>query len=219
MKVNIFMSKLRESIELDKDNVKNNFPAFNKIKLLNIIEKFLINHRQQKIFLDMDGCKLLEEWCKKDSEGSYPCINHLSKILGILSNLRVELDHLKECSLGKYVFEISKNYKISKAVNKQAQELIQKWSRIIFEISSDYSEMIEKHQEVSCILKHKRVGDQNINNIFNEKESEDGTINAYKQSCIPKKGLFDFKVLPVNKPIYMKKTPKEEIKFLSKKKK
>jgi hypothetical protein len=93
---------------------------------------------------------------------------------------------------------------------------------MIFEISSDYTEIVEKHQELTSMLKQKREGDKNLlertlrKEVVNE-ESFDETAN--KKRLIPKKGLFDFKVLPVNNLVKPNKKTAYDFKSLLKKKK
>jgi hypothetical protein len=216
--VKLFIEKLKESILEDNENMKFNRPAINKIKLIPMIEKTLLNLHFQKFFLDMEGCKLLEEWLKKDEAGCYLCHNILSKILSILVDLRVDIEHLRDNNLGKLVYEISKNTKLSKSIVNQAKEIIKKWSRLIFEINNDYSDFVDKQQEVCSVLKHKRKGSLSLDLELNEtatgNEQEDVNL---KKRLIPKKGLFDFQVRPVNNSVEKKRNSFVNYKSLLKK--
>ena len=124
------MSKLREAVELDKQNFKNKKPAIEKLKLLPIINKFLSNIYYQEIFLDSDGLELLQEWVKKNKDGTYPLFNQLNEMLDILASMNISIYNLKNCSIGGNIMEISKNLITSKTLQKKATDLVNKWSRI-----------------------------------------------------------------------------------------
>jgi transcription factor SPN1 len=61
-------------------------------------------------------------------------------LLSILPKLHIESDHLRESGLGKVVMFLWKSPKETKENKIIAQELIQTWSRPIFQLSLNYKE-------------------------------------------------------------------------------
>ena len=214
--VQIFSTKLREAIVEDQISAKNKKPAFHKLKLLPIIESFLSNYKFQREFLKEEGqdagCGILQEWLKKNADGTYPPINQLTKMIDILYNLKLEIENLKDSQIGKYIMDISKNFKINKGVMKKAKELVEKWSRQIYGINSDYREYLheneiiyeknlnrkrEKSSNLECELK---IGEgREKKPVFEEIEADNSKkdTNIFTHARIPKKGLFDFNKRPI----------------------
>jgi transcription factor SPN1 len=61
-------------------------------------------------------------------------------LLSILPKLHIESDHLRESGLGKVIMFLWKSPKETKENKIIAQELIQTWSRPIFQLSLNYKE-------------------------------------------------------------------------------
>ena len=202
-----FMNKLRECIEMDKINQKNHKPALEKLKILPNIQNFLYNCYYQKEFLDKDGLKLLQVWLMKNPDGTYPALNQLSTILDILNNLSlIQVDNLKNSQIGGYVMDLAKNMKYSRMIMKKANHLIQKWSRIVYRINIDYSDIESEN------MRYKEIFEQDKDN-YDEEEEEDNEdekkknedapdimkeYEIYNHAKIPKKGLFDFTKKPIS---------------------
>ena len=213
-----FIAKLRECASVDKANQKQRKPALERLKFLPKIEKFLANIYYQREFLDTDGLVILQEWLKKNLDGTYPALNQLSTILDILNNMTsITVEHLKKCQIGGYVRDLSKNMKYSKNIIKKANDLIQKWSRLVYGINIDYSDIESENMKYKEIFNNvrKRGGDddeEEIEEEENEDEDEkkktndkDNTSNdimkeyeIYNHAKIPKKGLFDFTKKPIS---------------------
>jgi transcription factor SPN1 len=206
--VTAFMGKLREAVEEDKKCSSKKLPAINKLKLITTIEKFLSNTFYQKLFLNMGGLDILKEWLKKNRDGTYPIINQITKMLDVLSNLQIGAEHLKHSDIGGYIMELSKNMKDSKPIQKKANDIVSKWSRIIFEINTDYSNIEEEnlnYKQVFISRKRQREfedkeeqGEDDVNEEdVKVKKEENKESSMYKHAMIPKKGYFDFTERPV----------------------
>ena len=217
----IFISKLRECVEEDKQLQRENKPSLEKLKFLPKIRTFLANIHYQREFLDQDGLEVLQNWLKRNRDGTYPPLNQLSTILEVLFNLTsIETDHLQRCNIGGYVMEISNSKSISSNIKKKASELIKKWARIIYKISVDYSKGEfenddSKYQEFKenafACWEDEFNGNMSENNEDdiveggtkkNKKSTQISLDNlqeyeTYHNSIIPKKGLFDFSKKPV----------------------
>lgn len=211
-----FIAKLREAIELDKRNMVRNQPAFEKLKLVSFIQKFLSNYFYQKIFLEYNGLELLQDWIKKNKDGSYPVYNQITTILDVLASLSISVTNLRNCIIGSYVMDL-KQIKDSKVIQKKAHEIIEKWSRIVWDINTDYSDIdLENKFYKSVFSSKKRNRENNFLDENNEKDEDEqdkneegqekikeknkklasSNINIYSHAKIPKKALFDFTVKP-----------------------
>jgi hypothetical protein len=220
-----FQAKLREAIEIDKTNTQRNQPAIEKLKLVNIIQKFLSNYYYQKVFLECQGLEILQEWIKRNRDGSYPVFNQISVIVEILDQLPVSVTNLRNCTIGSYVMDL-KDIKESKQIQKKASELIEKWSRIVWDINTNYSDFEAENKHYKAIFSNKkrqrdinfldnedsenRFNDNNKNgNADNQRNREEGgnvkekgknlassLLKEYSHAKIPKKALFDFVVKP-----------------------
>lgn len=202
-----FMNKLRECIEMDKTNQKNHKPALEKIKMVPNIQQFLFNCYYQKEFLDNDGLKILQEWLKKNPDGTYPALNQLSTILDILNNMGlIQVENLKNCQIGGYVMDLAKNMKYSRMIMKKANNLIQKWSRIVYRINIDYSDIESENMRYKEIFEQEKENydeEEEEENDDEKKKSEDAPdimkeYEIYNHAKIPKKGLFDFTKKPIS---------------------
>jgi hypothetical protein len=201
------MGTLREAVEEDKISFSKKQPSLKKLKLMGLIEKFLSNAFYEKTFLNMGGLEVLKEWIKKNRDGTYPILNQLTKVLDILFRLHLGSEHLKHSDIGGYVMDLSKNMKESKVIQKKANDIVGKWSRIIWEINTDYANIdaeIQNYKQLFTGKKRQRdVDDRDeLEDEFKEEEvkarrEESKDNNIYKHAMIPKKGMFDF----VEKPM------------------
>ena len=232
----IFISKLRECVEEDKQLQRENKPSLEKLKFLPKIRTFLANSYYQREFLDQDGLEVLQNWLKRNRDGTYPPLNQLLTILEVLFNLSsIETDHLQRCNIGGYVMEISNSKSISLNIKNKANELIKKWARIIYKISVDYSKNEyenddSKYQEFkeNAFSYHEDEFNENIHED-NDQDNSEGTTKknkkstqislnnlqeyeTYHNSIIPKKGLFDFTKKPI---AYIEEKKRDDINKIS----
>jgi transcription factor SPN1 len=185
------MATLREGIEEDKRNFNKHLPSFNKLRLVDAIEKFLSNIYYQELFLNMGGLDILQEFIKKNSDGTYPVFNQISKMLDILIRINVSDVHLESSKIGGYIMHLSKNMKESKPIQKKANEIIEKWTRIIYNINTNYADIESGNKAYQNIyLQKKKKRDE-------ENEHKHGA-SIYGHARIPRKTLFDFTERPVS---------------------
>jgi len=132
-------------------------------------------------------------------------------MIDILSILKIDVDNLRECKIGKYMMDISKNLKNNRTVAKKAKDLCEKWLRQIYGINNDYRDYLNEHENSSeRILNRKREksGIQESEKKSNdqldmkpvlEEDAENGKkeTNIFTHARIPKKGLFDFNKRPI----------------------
>ena len=206
-----FLANLREAVLLDDRSIKENLPALHKLKMVKKIENFLYNYNYQRYFLEFNGLEILQEWIKKNRDGTYPVFNQINNILDILSNLNVTITNLRNCNIGAYVMEL-KQGNISKQITKKANEIVERWSRIIWDINTNYSDIEMENKNYLAVYSNKKtkrdeieeVEEQEDCKVNKEKElpkqkkslSAGNSMDIYSHAKIPKKSLFDFTMKP-----------------------
>ncbi len=98
--------------------------------------------------------------------------------------------------------ELSKSPDLPKNIKKMARELVEKWSRVVFDISTSYSDIDSENLRYEQVY-GKRKRDREEDEFSSDEEKENiksqkiETSRKYESSgIIPKKGLFDFTIKP-----------------------
>ena len=210
---------MKEAYNLDLTAIQKKKPAINKLKLLPEIEKFLSNTEFKKEFLNEhnNGCSILEDYLKVNQDGTSPPFNQIQKVLEILNTLPITVENLRNCSIGQTVNDLSKS-NLSKTIKKYSQNLVQKWSRSIWEININYTDIdAENKNYLNLIMKKRKRGDEDVSdeefqqddneqiNTLRKIKSNDSDnfgmsdSNIYRKATIPKKALCDFTKKPISK--------------------
>ncbi|GAU25772.1 hypothetical protein TSUD_222290 [Trifolium subterraneum] len=120
------MAELEVTAEEDAELNRNNKPAINKLRKLPLLTEVLSKKQLQLEFLDHGVLTLLKNWLEPLPDGSLPNINIRTAILKILNDVIMFLSRSDE--------EINVNRKLAK-------ELVDKWSRPIFNKSTRFEDM------------------------------------------------------------------------------
>jgi hypothetical protein len=136
-------------------------PAIKKLKLLDKVLKFLKVPKYHNAFLSMNGCESVGRWLQLHPDGTSPSAPIKTGLLQALQHIKIETEHLNTSNLGKSVFGIWRNESEHISIRNLAKSLVHKWSRSIFDISTDYSNSLEFDSSVplprdSC--KHFSIG-------------------------------------------------------------
>ncbi|OMO68690.1 hypothetical protein COLO4_29486 [Corchorus olitorius] len=141
------MAELEIAVEDDVQLNKDGKPAIKKLQNLPFLRDVLGKKRLQSFFVNHGILTLLKNWLEPFPDGSLPNCNVRTEILNILTEFPLHLDQpyqrqqFKESGLGKAIMFLSK-YEDEIPSNKRlAQELIDKWSRIIFDKNESYSDV------------------------------------------------------------------------------
>ncbi|KAA8522000.1 hypothetical protein F0562_012686 [Nyssa sinensis] len=133
------MGKKRKKTEEDAELNRQSKPAINKLKKLPLLTEVLSKKQLQQEFLDHGVLTLLKNWLEPLPDGSLPNINIRAAILKILTDFPIDLEQydrreqLKKSGLGKDE-ETTSNRKLAK-------DLVDKWSRPIFNKSTRFEDM------------------------------------------------------------------------------
>ncbi|KAJ7120660.1 hypothetical protein O6H91_Y564600 [Diphasiastrum complanatum] len=147
MLVEQFMARLEVAAEEDAEFNRQSKPAINKLKLLPALVNVLEKRQLQQEFLDRGILSVLKNWLEPLPDGSLPNINIRSAILKLLTELPIDVElydrreQLKKSGLGKVVMFLSRLDEETPLNKKLARDLVDKWSRPIFQKSTRYEDL------------------------------------------------------------------------------
>ncbi|XP_055829953.1 protein IWS1 homolog 1-like [Solanum dulcamara] len=141
------MAELEVVAEEDAELNRHSKPAINKLKKLPLLIDVLSKKQLQQEFLDHGVLTLLRTWLEPLPDGSLPNINIRAAILKILTDYPIDLEQydrremLKKSGLGKVIMFLSKSDEETTSNRKLAKDLVDKWSRPIFNKSTRFEDM------------------------------------------------------------------------------
>ncbi|XAR70680.1 hypothetical protein NMG60_11027617 [Bertholletia excelsa] len=141
------MAELEVVAEEDAELNRQSKPAINKLRKLPLLTEVLSKKQLQQEFLDHGVLTLLKNWLEPLPDGSLPNINIREAILKILTDFPIDLDQydrreqLKKSGLGKVIMFLSKSDEETTSNRKLAKDLVDKWSRPIFNKSTRFEDM------------------------------------------------------------------------------
>ncbi|KAJ4958948.1 hypothetical protein NE237_026059 [Protea cynaroides] len=147
MLVEHLMAELEVTAEEDAELNRQSKPAINKLKKLPLLTEVLSKKQLQQEFLDHGVLTLLKNWLEPLPDGSLPNINIRTAILKILNDFPIDLEQydrreqLKKSGLGKVIMFLSRSDEETTSNRKLAKDLVDKWSRPIFNKSTRYEDM------------------------------------------------------------------------------
>ncbi|PIA61700.1 hypothetical protein AQUCO_00300912v1 [Aquilegia coerulea] len=141
------IATLEVAAEEDADLNRKSQPAINKLKKVPLLTQFLSKKHLQLVFLDHGILCLLKNWLEPLPDGSLPNVIVRTAILQTLSEYPIDLsvfirrEQLKKSGLGKVIMFLSMSDEETTSNKKLARDLVYKWSRPIFNISTRYEDM------------------------------------------------------------------------------
>ncbi|WOL09307.1 hypothetical protein Cni_G18060 [Canna indica] len=147
------MAELEVTAEEDAELNRQSKPAINKLRKLPLLLEVLSKKNLQQEFLDHGVLTLLKNWLEPLPDGSLPNMNIRTAILQILSDFPIDLEQhnrkeqLKRSGLGKVIMFLSKSDEETTSNRKLAKELVDKWSRPIFNKSIRFEDMRSFEEE------------------------------------------------------------------------
>eukprot|EP01027_Heterolobosea_sp_BB2_P015357 GEZU01021979.1.p1 GENE.GEZU01021979.1~~GEZU01021979.1.p1 ORF type:complete len:455 (-),score=170.74 GEZU01021979.1:125-1465(-) len=160
------VEQITAAYELDKKALRAGKPATNKLKLLpKLQEKIPKVYLQQKL-IEHRLLDRLRDWLDFLPDGSLPNVNIRTAILALLAEFPVKGDtdrirrkddefkgiekhHLKESEIAKVVLRLSRHPQETSENQRVASKLIQKWSRLVFGLTSNYRNLAKYEDEIA----------------------------------------------------------------------
>lgn len=183
MIVEDLMAELEVTAEEDAELNRQNKPAINKLKKLPLLIEVLSKKKLQLEFLDHGVLTLLKNWLEPLPDGSLPNMNIRTAILKLLSDFPIDLEQydrreqLKKSGLGKVIMFLSRSDEETTANRKLAKELVDKWSRPIFNKSTRFEDMRSYEDER---IPYRRPAPKPVNKSP-EQESRDEDLDEFSQ--------------------------------------
>ncbi|XP_064970952.1 protein IWS1 homolog 1 isoform X2 [Musa acuminata AAA Group] len=147
------MAELEVVTEEDAELNRQNKPAINKLRKLPLLVEALSKKTLQQDFLDHGVLYLLKNWLEPLPDGSFPNMNVRTAILKVLSDFPIDLEQydrreqLKRSGIGKVIMFLSKSDEETTSNRKLAKELVDRWSRSIFNKSTRFEDMRTSDEE------------------------------------------------------------------------
>ncbi|XP_039067491.1 protein IWS1 homolog 1-like [Hibiscus syriacus] len=149
--IGLLVEKVMALMEIaaEEDIVLNrqNKPTIKKIQMLPLLIDFLYKKHLQSEFLDYGVLSLFKNWLEPLPDGSLPNATLRASILNILTHvmpvdIRAEdrREQLKKSGPGKVIMFLSKSDEEITANRQLAKDLVENWSRTIFNKTTKYSE-------------------------------------------------------------------------------
>ncbi|XRB00192.1 transcription factor SPN1 [Pycnococcus provasolii] len=141
------LTKMDMAADMDEKSNQEQKPCIAKLGLMNMVYEQLTKRKYQAKYIDFGVLGVLQGWLKPMPDGSLPNVLVRTKVLGILEALPINLElpdrkeQLRLSQLGKLVMFLSKNKDETPDNRKRATQLVQRWARPIFELSTRYADM------------------------------------------------------------------------------
>uniref|UniRef100_A0A6B2L9F3 TFIIS N-terminal domain-containing protein n=1 Tax=Arcella intermedia TaxID=1963864 RepID=A0A6B2L9F3_9EUKA len=211
-----FIIKMESAYLEDKENVKKNIPTFAKVKMLPEVQNFFIQQSvkdalsserldDDKGNLDSCGVGLLKQcskWLLPLPDGTLPNLKVREGLLKSLEKLDLGVELLRRSGIGRSIMMLSKHKDETIQNKKICKNLIQKWSRPIFSISTSYSQPeIDYKKQNTPKLKRKSSAAKEFEDAF-EKSTSDTNLPRY--TVRPEKARMDYTIRPPVAENYVK---------------
>lgn len=145
--VEAFLGRMEAAAEDDVEAHKASRPAIHKLQLLRQVEDTLEKTQLHEDLLEAGLLNILNAWLRPLADGSIPNVSVRTTLLRLLKKLPVNVEmfdrreQLKKSGLGKMVMFLYKLPEETLQNKRVAQALVEAWSRPIFELSTQYSDL------------------------------------------------------------------------------
>ncbi|KAM3187842.1 hypothetical protein ACTXT7_001438 [Hymenolepis weldensis] len=195
--------RMRDAAEEDRRLLANNKPAIKKVGMLKDVENLLLKADIGQALIDNGILTAIAEWLSPVSGRTLPAISVRECLLKHLKEFHIEeTDLLKESGLGKAVMFIYKHPMETPANKKRAYSLINAWSRPIFKLPLDYSNISKEDRKQMDLqnLKRRRVTDVDKKSKEEEEESnhplKPGDEGFIARARVPQPSNKDYVIRP-----------------------
>lgn len=207
-----FLAKMEAAAEQDFEAVQQATPAIYKLKMLPEVENVMSQQNLHEDFLSGGLLGTLKAWLELTPDGNLPNIKVRSYVLKLLNQLPINvldnMEMLKSSGIGTLVLFLSKLPDELKTNRKAATELVQKWSRPIFEqYKQDQHNQDDYDQERRASAGAARKGSQAADEDADAAKKGE-TIRWHAR--IPEAARLDYSKRPTSKARVDDKGPKKD---------
>ncbi|ORX57383.1 hypothetical protein DM01DRAFT_1302469 [Hesseltinella vesiculosa] len=141
----------RMKVAAEADNIANEQqkPAIAKLKMLDEVTVTLNNSGLFDSILDNQLLDAIRLWLEPLPDRALPTLEIQNEMLDILDKLPAAAEHLRESGIGKIVLFYKKSPRADARVQRKAEHLIAKWTRLVLRRSENYRERSHQVQDYS----------------------------------------------------------------------
>jgi len=97
------IEKMHQACIQDIEALRTKGQAMHRFTLIEYVQDQLRRKQIQDIFLEMQGCRILEMWLMKNPDNTYPPVEVVECVLSILDSLPITQQHLESCQVARAV--------------------------------------------------------------------------------------------------------------------
>ena len=139
-----FLARMEVATEQDRESVVAKQPAVQKLRMLKEMTTKLKEVDLHESFLRHGLLKVLASWLNLLPDGNLPNVTVRTAVIEAIRQLPIETDltdrkeELKRSGLGRIIMFLSTLPQETPGNRKKCKDLVEKWSRPVYELSSQY---------------------------------------------------------------------------------
>ncbi|KAL1406179.1 Transcription factor iws1 [Vanrija albida] len=157
--------------ERDTKANENKLPATSKLAMLDEVVNALQNTTLWSSIIDNEVLKAVKVWLEPLPDRSLPAVGIQNAIFEVLPKMDLDTANIREAQLGPIVLFYTKTKRVTPSITRQADALVQTWSRPIIKRPADYRSKYVAH-----------AGDERENQAGNE----DGDVDMDEDDETPR---------------------------------
>ncbi|CAG8626122.1 3457_t:CDS:2, partial [Acaulospora morrowiae] len=134
-------------------------------------------------------------WLEPLPDRSLPNITIIEQMFKVLNKLPITTEHLLSSKVGRIVFFYQDSPRSDERIKRLASELVRKWTRKIYNISTNYKDKNFKRVEFHPETMAEAHATAASNNAISEDRSHQ-TASSSTRARIPQAASFDYDVMP-----------------------
>lgn len=148
-----FLARMEVAAEQDRESVLEKKPAVHKLRMLKEMTEKLKEVDLHEAFLRHGLLKVLASWLSLLPDHNLPNTTVRTAVIDAVRLLPVETDltdrkeELKRSGLGRIVMFLSTLPEETPANRKKCKDLVEKWSRPVYELSSQYRDLRQEVED------------------------------------------------------------------------
>ncbi|GAB9474595.1 hypothetical protein Gpo141_00011715 [Globisporangium polare] len=131
----------------DLASIAERRPALEKIKYVDHAIMLMRKHQLQPMLLDFDLLSIIKKWIHPLDDGTLPNVGIRTKMINMVADMPVFKEHLKRSGFGKVIMMLWKHPEETRENKDLCRDLIERWSRSVFNKTLDFSKLAELEAE------------------------------------------------------------------------
>ena len=144
-----FIHQMELAADEDETAIAERRPATKKLSILNEVCDMLKRRDMQRLLLDLQLLKVCKRWIQPLRTGTLGNITVRQRLLDAISKMTgetgINLNDLKQSEFGKVIMILFKHRSETPAMKRQLKELVDNWSRPIFNKSGNMRDLERVH--------------------------------------------------------------------------